>query len=752
MRREGSIRGADLSIGPTSTDTITPDEVFDSVLNLTRSDDGGYRSVPRVVPFLPASDGAAPNNGTPDPNTPTYGRCYGVFHARVEEGQRDITLLHTDTQIWEFTGWSRSWRVLVGPAGTSPLLEADLPTPLSSDFPTQFVSTPTGIIIIPQGGRAYFYDGVVILPLGYQDVPPPPLAMGPRSSSDRFFPVPNEPFFGVNDSGYVLDGLPGHPPSTMSPVFRKGRIGTVSTPGNISTLADSADSPAQVMGYLEPYRTRGVVQWIDRWGNLSAPSPESNEITFGRQPAMRMHSAAPYVVDWCQADLVQKQIAWDAVAPGPEGTIGRIIGRNKDLVNSGDPEMYQIPRNSTDTPNNYATLTDNLTRMYPDNIPDAWLFAPIVQVMPFPQVKLACMAFGRAFFANAKYKPGALYWSEIGRYGTVLKTSELYPSPTGSEITGLFSTGAGLLALTEEGAYLVTPTAEGFTSAPVQGTPAPCSAPSSVRQIGNGGVVWLGPDGFYGFDGSETGYLWRGLERLSKRHDRAWLRRAVATVTGRGEYRCWVAVTGSTAARNSRCYTYSGSEWHHRNEVYADGVCTTQDHRRLVVVAGRDPVTDKDGVWVQDAAGAPRSSTLKTGWLGSTRSNDRRGVYVLRLQLRETGTPASNGERITIQARKDYRAEVVETVYVDRNYPALSTKITKSAANPALWGTALWDASSSKWRRRRPFWITVNVDLPACEAVQFELTCSRRWEILAVSIDESPVESSGAMSPRGGSL
>lgn len=730
--RPGAVDAPEIPVGGTSSKLVKPDEIFDRVVNFFPTEEGGFRSVYAPTPILPRPVvGGPPLNGTPNPTTPVYGTTYGLFHGRVMEGQREILLVQVGTEIWEFEGWGRRWRKLISLAASDTIATADLPMPTTDDFPTQFVSTPTGIVIIPPGGRAHFYDGLAILPLGYDHAPGPPAGLGPESSSSDFWPDGAQPLpvFGVNDSGYTMDSLDGHFPSFMYAFWRQGRVGTVDTPTDTAAIATGTgiSEKAQVMGYLRPGRYRAKVQWVDRWGNLSPLSGASNDIRFRKQPAM---SAIPHA--WVHVDKVLKQIAWDSIAIGPEGTIGRVVARTKDLENSGDIKYYELPTDSMVTEGKYATLQDNSVTTIPDNIPDAWLAQTVTEVDPIPTFQLAAVAFGRLWMV----KDGVLWWSMVGRWGTIAKGSSMVPDPTAARITGLHTVARGLLVFTESSTYLI----DSFPSDAKYPTQAPlsttmgCVAPSSIVSVRSGMTIWLGDDGFYGYDGSQVAFMFEDHRQSAKRHNRARLCKAVALFdTHSGEYRCWVAVNGS--AINNRCWTFDGEGWHHRNDTAASGAAASQDHRKLALICGI--VDDLDGVWVLDRGGAPAVATLTTSWIRSTRSAERGSVRRIRLKLREATIAPNNAAKIQVSMRKDYRAEVVSTQIVN-THPEVATGY---GTNPDEWNVAVF--GSATWRRRRPFEATADISVPDCETFQIEVTCTAKFEILAFSFEEIPKDTSG---------
>lgn len=757
MKREGTIDSPPVQPAGMTTSMIAPDHAWELIENLVMTEEGGLRSAYGPIPVTPNHLGLLPANGRLDPDTPTYGPCNAVFHAKVGQGQRDILIIQTEDELWEFIGHSRKWRQLVAnDAGA--LLRMELPIPLPSDAPTQFIATPTGIVILPQRGSPIFYDGGICLRLGYGEAPHAPVGMGPGNSASDFFPDNTEPYFGVNDTGYTMDALDNHPPSKMFPVWKGGRIGTIDTPGDVAVLADlgSEEFKSQVMGYLLPGRWRARVQFIDYWGNLSPWSGESNDITVARQPAMKLSLVPPYTLAWVHADKARKQFAWNGIAQGPTGTIGRLVSRTKDLINSGDTKFYVVPRDSSVVPGAFATLPDNMSTCYPDNIPDAWLFQECLDVAPMPEAKVGELAFGRMFYAGVQGDEGALFWSEPGRWGTVLRKSKSYPDPAGAGITCLRRVEGGLVAFTENSVFRIVPNdaGDGFKPDPID-APTGTVSPNSVRLHRNGMLIFLGSDAsFYGYDGNLVQNMWADMKLLSKRIQRGKIAAAAACYdTASNEYRCWVSALGSEF--NNRCFIFDGATWRQRNDMWASDVCVTQDSRRLMIAVGRVDAFNRNGVWVIDRAGLHQTATCKTAWIAANRSQERRHVTTVFLHLRETGIPGDDSP-ITINVRKNYRNEITESKTLQTHYPAFDTAFNSGAISPTIWDdnpgvlAGTWGASTSKWRRRRPFWVKVDIgNLVSVESFQFEIVSDAKMELLDYYWTERPRDVQGAMNPRG---
>lgn len=739
-----------------------PNDLAHEVKNMYPLEEGTIRSIWGPAAYVPIKKdatggivrlfpGTSPHSANPlletNPNLPVYGSTqHGIFHVNLKNNSRSVLLLHTGAELWEFQGWKRNWRRLLSDPRGSHGLRDELRNDTKARFPTQFESTGNGVVIVPQEGRSYFYDGDTIAPLGFSEIPGTPVSMGPGDSALGTATLTD--VSGSNDTDYAHSGLcmqvATQGVSGMTHGFGYCRIGTASTFTNPEAAEGS-------FGWLESGEWRCKVQFIDKFGNLSAPSNASESVTFTRQGAVIDFFAgivgAPADLGKVKVsvDALRMQVAWTGVPTGPDHCVGRIIYRTKDLVNSGDIKFYELPLNAASVATGFATLPDNVTTVYPDNIPDSFLALPIQEFVPIPKFKLCQIAFGRLWIGNIEGSEGMIRPSMPGQWGTFKKNEELYPDPAGGEITGMRRCDRGMLVFTRNSSFLVQASDDGtsFRQAPLS-QEVGCVAPNSVRSLSNGLTVWLSTDGFYSFDGTTISFISPQLKKFFRRVTKSRYAQACAAYDPQTqEYRCWVSTNGSV--ENDTCFIFDGSGWRTRTDVKARDVCTTRDHRNYMLVAGE--VTDHDnhgGVWLLDHAGNrsdvvlqleidKREAQIETVWLDGQASMSKKTVPVAYLWFRET-----EKSDLTIEVMRDWSEKVVETVSPKRYS-------TKDA--PPFWGEAKLDAADTSFKERKPYWTRAQIYLPSAETFKFRIKGSGFWEFVGLSFDESPRYFGGAQLP-----
>lgn len=727
---------------------LSPVTVANKISNFVETEEGTLRSVWGPTPYAFAENMA----GDFVPNSPT-GTAHGIGHGILQKGSRDVLLVHCGDTIYEYIGWSNSWRELIGP-GAGAQYQADLVNDEKPRAPTQFFATPNGIIIVPQDSRAFMYDGYCVLPLGYDRTPGPPQGLGPSSSAT----VANNAGGtgpGINDLGYALDAQRGASTS-IDVIYGECRVGTVErfpggTVANATTSAN--DAAVGVTGQLLDGSYRGATQWIDYFGNLSPVSGRSSPISFSLQHARTFDSGGP---TWLTAkmELVLKQVGWSGIDKGPEGTIGRILCRTKDEKHSGTTELFEIPSNASEAVSNYATIPDNLSSLYADNTPDSWLIRAPVYPVPVRKFKYGCIAFGRFWAANWENDIGKVHCSQPGKFGTFAEGDAYYPDPSTSGVTGIFRAANGLLVCTQSSTFLFSAPIDGsnnFVQHSISAT-AGCLAASSMSALPDGRVVWLGREGFYGFDGQSVSLISESLNHALKSLNRNRAIQACAATDASGEYRCWVPMNGSR--KNNVCFCFDGEGWKERTDVEAAGVCVTQDYRSYMVAVGectgRAPgellFTEKTSAWILDNEvhtyiPDPRSNVVETSWIANDRPAARTSGLSVDIWMRET----RQGE-MTIEVFRDWRmSPAIQTV---TDFALYAT----DDISP-FWGTAVFDATltpartPNTYRRKRPYWRRVHISVPSCEVYKIRISSEYNVEYIGFVFEDQPKDNGGSRTP-----
>ena len=575
---------------------LTPMEVASSIENFRVTRENSLRSVVGPTPYLPKYKNAEVDQTPAKKGVTNYTTMHGIFHAILQNGKRDVLLLHVGKELWVFEGWNKCWRPLISATNTFAQIRVDLHDDDRARAPTQFVATPNGVVIIPQADgdrRPYFYDGEVILPLGYSATPSAPTPHGPTS------PASLDAGRKANTGGYSLRRFTMNR-SRAAMGFMHGKHGTGRL-GSISTVPDQdheLDSDArQLKGvaigcpFLLPGEWLCAAQWIDYFGNLSPMSQSSPSVRLFRRP-VGWNDDEPH-----PGETLQHQVIWAGIPKGPKGTIGRVLYRTKDILNSGTNRFYQLPSSAFGRTTNrsielisssqFATIPENCTRIFPDNVPDSALVAEAQDIVPVSNFGVATLAMGRLFVGNLKSDPGAIMFSVPGRWGTFERQSILFPDPSGGVITGLWKIAGGVLAFTESSTYAVVPSEDGLglRSYPVSSTIG-CAAPRSISELPNGLIIWLTQDGFYGFNGKEVTPLFNGLEEEVALFNRSRLIQATSAIDyDSKEYICWLPTEDSL--HNNRGYVFDGEGWKIRTGAKYVDMCTTRDYRKYIIACGK---------------------------------------------------------------------------------------------------------------------------------------------------------------------
>jgi len=778
---------------------FSPDTIAARIENMLETDEGTLRSIIGPVPYG--------NNVTaldpPAAFAPSYGIVSGISHSLLRDRAKELLMVMTQPEA--ISGFSAVERLLFFIGAFAEATWQTLysfSTATTADivrFPTQFESTPNGVVVIPQmESRPYFVDAEMFCaPLGYRLTPSPPTGAGPEStlfsSRGDEMQVPNVSGYSHDRniySAWLQSTSTVRPTTQMHAAFGRCRIGTVHTSDALEGDAGSSTAAIALAAGISPSQLlegsyEAAVQWVDKYGNFSPISQRSEAVTFDAQfnaevdvtssngfkgmtdPTKAGFNSGISIYGYSEKALVQpvswlkKQILWSNISVERQKdkvdatkTVGRLLLRTKDINNTGDTELYAVTGNAIGGALGFATIPDNISTMYPDNTPDSWLSTKALDVVAMPGFKLCRLALGKMWFANAEGDPGLVRWSMPGRWGTLLKDDFLYPDPAGGEITGLWAVAGGILIFTRESTFLATVDSQ-MTGLSVQtlSSTVGCVAPSSIATLDSGLTLWLGKNGFYGYVDGKVAYASEELRYELGYINQARMMQAVASVSPvYGEYRCWVPMHASKT--NNICWVYDGKQpnvgWRRRSDIAASAVCTTKDHRSYMLAAGVTGAEDEGhghggtcGIYLLDhhipatAFVAPtKTFTIETAWLLNEKVGDGTGGY-------EKQTPVTvyfwlretTVNQFTVSVYRDWRKALIETATVEA-HPVKDP--------PPFWGAATLNVTDTTYRRKRPYWTRAQIFVPSCEVFKLEINSTDPFEFMGLSFDYIPHPTGGA--------
>lgn len=484
-----------------------------------------------------------PVRGTTLPSLP-FGEMHGIFHASLVGGVADTLIVRAGDTLYRHAGWQRGWESIY--------------TGLTSDtrpgYPDQFLVLNDKIIWANGIDYPLVIDAQgTTNPLGFQQVPSAPSVYGPQA-------LPNKQLAYPNSGGYSW----------------RGEIGT---PGDVL----SGTQGAVLDGTWYYY-----VQLEDIYGNLSAPSPPSNQAYIRTTQASPYNPAAPTETTSAEIDDLTRQFMVRHTAKGPEYTAAVHVYRSADTM-----------RGST-KPRFLGRFAGRDQFIFGDRKADSFLGAEMEETVAFPVFRTMCAHQGCLIIANMLNDPGLVRRSSPGFPGTLPKDDFVYPDSNGAEVTAVASHAGFLLAFTENAIYDITPDRQtGKLSGSVTlAMGVGCVAPRSIKALADGRLIWLARDGFYTMTpDQQITRVSQPIQALTRTGlNMARYRKAVSVVDARSlEYRCAVAPAG--LQRNTVLFIFDGANW--RREELGSGdinttlsiadMCRTDDYRQYILIAGKDP-------------------------------------------------------------------------------------------------------------------------------------------------------------------
>lgn len=737
-----------------------PEDLASEVHNFRLTRNGNLRKVPTPAELVPRYYTAA-SGYTLRVNYGAMKGILGIGHFRLDDhGARDVLLIHNEDGVRVFQGWEIDdggggpiWETLIGPGG-----QVDLTLPddgLRPSPPTEFIRSPSGIIILVAGLRPYLYDGYSIHEWGYQTIPNPPSPDSPESQET----YASGSLVGdlVNASGYSVTGR------TLPGALGTGRYGTLD---NTVVATDGATRKVNELGgvmYLSQHLAR--TQWYDFFGNLSPLSEPSAPATCS--PEKNLMKAAASDPDE-KADRMRYEIRLGDVALGPGPTKGRMVAMTRDIETSGDPTYYYLPSSVSGSAHGHGTVQDNIVRSLPCNIDATWSSQRAIPVLPMPNLRHGAVAMGR-FWGSAG---GVLHGSYPGRYGTMDPVQVYVPDIRGADITAVHGIADGLLVFTVNSVCLLEPNDDGASVRIRQlSSTVGTASPGSVQTHRSGAVMWRsGARSFHVYLPGE------GVRPLPNEHiqdilnkvNPSWVPRTASCLDPEsGAYRCWIALQGSS--ENNICVEFDGTMWRTRDDLYAQAACNsdTPDSVGLVlgsaaVLSGQTPgravslfAVDREALWTRELAFdqdhdaeevpvAPEAK-IETPWLRISRAYRKGSPKRIFAWFVETHSGGLKHEVM----RDGREFPVIQTVEAADTGAASLHSVSDP---PSFVGTAVLGAAktypmatdsrgrplqdSERWRERRHYMPKIDIHVPSVNTFKVRLTASSDFEFVALAYQE----------------
>lgn len=614
------------------------------------------------------------------------GRMYGVFHALLDNGTRDVTLIRVGTTLRQQTGWNRSVETIASNLSSDP----------NARFPDQFVEVAGKIVWNNGVDTPLIYDGYVVLPLGYDRTPGAPSATGPGDSGHPVF---------RNQAGY------SHP----------GRIGTV---GNFF----AADQGALLAGSWVYY-----VQFEDAFGNRSPLSAASGSVELRQELTQ-----TSYWVDYgnypnssgvelgllsVNTDDLTKQFLVTGISSGPQGTVARLLYRTPDLArNPPDPRLL-------------VRIPDNITSVFADNVADGNLGAVAEDYIALPRFSAMCSHQGCLVVLEGRN----VRVSEPGFPGTFQRTSFATLDSDGYEPTGVFSFGGELYATTYGSIFRVERTEVGWQARRVT-TGIGLVGPNAFDSTEFGVGVGLGHNGFWSIDQSgAVTPISREEYPLFKRLNKAMLPHA-AIVWSPRDREILAAIPKAGAFGNTLMMTWDGNGWKRRDYgIGFESLCVTRDWRQYVLGCGH-VVGGSNNVFVlscetQEFTPPTKTYRYRSQWLRSDPlGRNRFDVQHVYIGIVE----ASKGDITYTVWQNGSRDTSVQTGTLEAINPATSDRL-----DTLVLGTG-------KVRTPRLTWKKFDCRVRSCESFAFDLSCDEPtfMALAAFSFDSVTTDVDGAVVSR----
>lgn len=677
-----SIRKALVPAGEAQT-LYQPDLLAKEIRNLVRTTEGTLRSVRGPCTFEPERVGKS---------RPISGNVYGIWTGSLIGIDKTI-LVRVGNKLKRVAGWSRDLEDLY----------SGLTNETFGRFPDRFVQIGNKVVWTNGIDRPLVttHDGMTV-PLGFNTIPAPPQVQGPEQAS-------------TGTGGYS---------GFQASYFYPNAFG-FSWPGRIGTIGDESEGQSGVvlagewLYYLMPE---------DIHGNLGPASPASApaRINTAKADPYDAESNDNYAEHGFELDDLTKQF--------------RVIG-------GGDHTdehcvawwLFRTPdaRNKGMTPQLVGRFPGRRKLNFDDALSDSELGSVMLDLVPVPLFKCACVHQGRLIIGNMTGDPGMVRRSVPGFPGMFERPDYLYPDGGGAEVTGMASHGGRLLVFTEHAVY----DCSDFTLPIALADGIGCVAPSSIAAHPSGLLIWLSRDGFYGLaPGGQPQKLSALIDDTIYRGvNRSRMALAVADIHPEsGEYICFLSPAGSS--RNTLGLAFDGAGWR-RYELGIDvsGVARDKGDEQYLLMLGKDRSQNVTSIFVFDHETVDytpsKSSVL---YKSANLYGDEIGLHEWHVHELFIGLVDSDDGAATIRTYRNGEStadstQIFRLMGPDGMSPDTTSTIYADVASRATVGTSRVHDRRLTWRR-----IPVNMRRVTSWRFEIEVTYPTEIEIVAFAFTISP--------------